>query len=68
MSHQDATSPQEPAEELLSSALLALLNLSPLGWEQGQGQASCLSDSVRNWFCLVVGAGETDWVKSCHPV
>lgn len=63
MSHQDATSPQEPAEELLSTALLALLNLSPLGsWRRakGTGQASCLSDSGRNWFCLVVGAGETD--------
>lgn len=35
MSHQDATSPQEPAEELLSPALLALLNLSPLGWGWG---------------------------------
>ena len=37
MSHQDATSPQEPAEELLSTALLALLNLSPLGSWRGNG-------------------------------
>lgn len=28
---------QEPVEELLSTALLALLNLSPLGWWRGWG-------------------------------